>query len=533
MSDFLTLEVDHETSYIVDGKLSSKAYAEFKKALGYKPENFRWIKQSVIEGKIAKACQGVRSPAEREAIRSRIEGAMKDWDGTVTSVCYDKARCRCHNKKPYTHFPSGLLPKARQFFHEYNIKYTLVDIRKHAKKQSTLLKMSDAFELREYQQKVVEDACNKQRGVIKCATGGGKTGLSCNIIAELGVSPFIFFVTSKDLLVQAKNELQKFIVKDGEPLEVGMVGGGHTDIKDVTVMTVQTAIRALDAKYEKFDDEDNAKDTTNVDSIKADLKNYINDAKGIICDECQHWSARTCQVISDCTTSAHYRYGMSATPYRDMGDDIMIEACFGGMIANISASFLIERGYLVRPDIYFIDTPSGSSRYSSYQKIYKAGIVENSKRNKWIADLANRFYEEGKYPLVLVKTIAHGKALKELIPSSEFLHGSVTSKKRKDYIARMKDRDTGVTIATSIFDEGVDVRPLDTLILAGSGKSSTRALQRVGRVLRPYPDAENNIKQSATVIDFADSANYLKDHAKQRRKIYKTEPLFNIKDLRL
>jgi superfamily II DNA or RNA helicase len=90
----------------------------------------------------------------------------------------------------------------------------------------------------------------------------------------------------------------------------------------------------------------------------------------------------------------------------------------------------------------------------------------------------------------------------------------------------MRQRKASVTISTSIFDEGIDCRPLDTLILAGAGKSQTRALQRVGRVLRPYSG-----KNDAIVIDIEDHCKHLFSHSKKRRKIYSTEPEFDIETL--
>ena len=83
-----------------------------------------------------------------------------------------------------------------------------------------------------------------------------------------------------------------------------------------------------------------------------------------------------------------------------------------------------------------------------------------------------------------------------------------------------------MTLASTIFDEGIDCRPLDTLILAGSGISQTRALQRVGRTLRPYDG-----KEEATVIDFEDNCKYMLKHSRKRRKMYETESRFDIKYL--
>lgn len=55
---------------------------------------------------------------------------------------------------------------------------------------------------------------------------------------------------------------------------------------------------------------------------------------------------------------------------------------------------------------------------------------------------------------------------------------------------------------------------LSGLIIASGGKSSVRALQRVGRVIRLHKD-----KRKAVVIDFCDQAPYLRDHSEIRRDI--------------
>jgi len=88
----------------------------------------------------------------------------------------------------------------------------------------------------------------------------------------------------------------------------------------------------------------------------------------------------------------------------------------------------------------------------------------------------------------------------------------------------MQDGDLDVLVASKIFDQGIDIPQLDALILAGSGKSSARALQRIGRVIRNYPG-----KEKAIVVDFYDNCKFLREHSKARLKVYKTEPGFQIK----
>ena len=216
----------------------------------------------------------------------------------------------------------------------------------------------------------------------------------------------------------------------------------------------------------------------------------------------------------------------SATPWRDKGDDILIDACFGKCIADISASFLIKRGYLVKPKIYFskIDNMKGL-RKTSYANIYKQAIVDNEYRNAQIVSMARRFYESERKVLILVKQIEHGKLLEKLIPDSIFMHGGTGKKKRENHLDIMRQGLPQITIASVIFDEGIDCKPLDTLILAGGGKSPTRALQRIGRILRPYPG-----KIDAIAVDFMDDCKYMKAHSSKRASIYRTEEEFFIEE---
>jgi hypothetical protein len=76
----------------------------------------------------------------------------------------------------------------------------------------------------------------------------------------------------------------------------------------------------------------------------------------------------------------------------------------------------------------------------------------------------------------------------------------------------------------TIADEGLDVPTLSALILAGGGKSSIKAKQRVGRVIRlgsPY----------AYVFDFHDVGKHTKRHSESRIRILEQEPEFEVKTI--
>ncbi|MFA5759602.1 MAG: DEAD/DEAH box helicase [Clostridia bacterium] len=518
----IVLKLDNDVTY-VEGYLSPEIYEGFKKKLGYLPQDAIW--------KIKKQEKDIR---EAELSGKPVPDWKKNWDGRVSTVCYNYNHCRCGLKKDGMHFPTGLTSLAVSFFKERNYSVQIIDIRKKFEKTLNL-SMSSNFEKRDYQTEVVNKTDKTTRGIIKVATGGGKSSIAASIIARRGVSPTIFYVPSIDLLTQSKNELEKFIIDyNGENIKVGQIGGGKMDIQDINVMTIQTAVQSLGGVWVKYDDEcQNDEDIGWERDVKGkyqkEITKVIRDAKLIIADECQHWSSQTCQIISENSISALYRWALSATPKRDQEDDILIDACFGKTVANINASYLIKHKFLVPPVIRFFTIDNKfKTKKINYANIYKEAIVENIYRNRVIATAAENFLKEGRNILILCKQISHGKILEKMIEGSVFLHGEHSGKKRKEHLDKMRLGEPRVTISSVIFDEGIDVRALDTLILAGSGKSSTRALQRVGRILRPFTYPDGRVKKQALVLDFMDNCKYLQEHSKKRFRMYKTEPEFDV-----
>lgn len=479
--------------------LSSDLFIQIQQLMSYRPEGYEF------------------SPMFNKWI-TREGKKVRMWDGWRRQIWKNQKR---------TYFPTGLFSIAKDFLSKNNVQYQILDRRKKPAKE-LILSLSSAFENKDFQQNTISQSCLVQRGIIMIATGGGKTAISAGLIKELGVKPFIFFVTSIDLLIQAKESFQSFLLENGQPLNVGQIGGGVIDIKDVNVMTVQTAVRALGKKWDnklKFDSEDDD-DKTPIEQRKDDILRLLNTAKGCICDEVQHWRAETCQLVNRALHDVYYVYGASATPFRDDGDDLLVHACFGKKITEINASYLIKQNYLVKPSIKIVHIRNKPSPYRQWQQLYKDQVSENKEYNEIVSSVANAFIAKGRTVLVLVQQIAHGKALAELIPGSIFLSGKSTKTKRQEGIEKLRRKEISCIVGSSIWDEGVDVRCLDTLLLAGQGKSKVRAMQRIGRILRPFPG-----KNGATAIDFRIHQKYLLEHSIAREKMYRSEPEFSIEEI--
>lgn len=491
---------------ILNGTLTPSKWKELERKLSFRPQGYLF------------------SPAYNRLIYSK-EGKVvrRMWDGWKPQFWHGKKR---------TYFPTGLFSLVKEFLTENNIPFSVQDARE--KPDSNFgLEASEIYKYHPYQEDIIQKSCEVSRGIISAATGAGKTVIGSGIIARLNVAPFMFFVTSIDLLLQAKESLERGLLMEGRKMEVGQIGGGVVDIRDVNVCTIQTAVRALGAKWDKahkFDSED-TDDKTPIEKHKSEIREVITSAKGSICDEVQHWRADTCQLVARELKSAYYTFGMSATPFRDEGDDMMIQGCFGRKIAEISASQLIRDGFLVKPDIKMVHVRQKKSKYQQWQSIYKDQVTENEVYNGMIANIANAYINESRLVLVLVQQIGHGKLLESMIPGSIFLSGASPKKSREMGIKNLRNKYISCIVSTTIFDEGIDVKPLDTVLLAGQGKSKTRAMQRIGRIIRTFEHEDGTKKSKATAIDFCIHQKYLKDHAVAREKMYRTEPEFSVEDI--
>jgi len=448
-------------------------------------------------------------------------GEFGDWDGV----------CKLFWPSEGNKFYTGMMSVVRDILDKAGVEYSLED-RRQAPAQNlpyNLFSPKSPKEDRLYQNFTVNKCLKATRGIIQSATGAGKTYMVTKLIGGIKTSPFIFFVLSKDLLEQAQQCLS-----DCLNVSVGIVGDGQIDIQPVTVMTVQTAIRAIHWKDKNVDlnaykyDEDDSWDDATIDNAGSDQADavaaLIADAKGVYFDEVHHAAARTCQEVLEFAKGAYWRFGGSATPFREDGAEMMLQALFGKTLVSISASWLIKNGYLVKPYIFNIAVP-GNTSFMMYPSIYKERIVQNADLNNLVVALACKMESRNIPFLTLVQQYDHGESLKIRHNSIPFIRGDMPRKKRKQAIDDLKAGIIPGAIATTLADEGLDIERLGSAIIAGGGKSVTRCYQRVGRTLRTFPG-----KKRALVFLFHHKCKYLKEHGSRVRRLLAEEPEFSISD---
>lgn len=350
----------------------------------------------------------------------------------------------------------------------------------------------------------------------------GKTLVVSSLVAQFNI-PTIIYVIGIELLYQMRDTL-----KDAYGIEAGIVGGGICDTsKSVTIMTIWSAASAFDKKAQITENDTTGESNVKISGEnKKNIQRLVHSAQLFIFDECQYAASETLQFLHKVSVAAKHRFLFSGTPWRDTGDDILIEAVSGPKIYDINATRLINEGHLVPPDIHFVNVPVIRNVGKNYHDVYKKYVVENDDRNDLIIKAARKLVAGGKKVLILVVRVPHGDVLMEKLQEEfkvKFLDGAKSTKDRLESIKAMKDGKIDILIASKIFDQGVDIPELDALILAGSGKSSGRALQRIGRVIRKFEG-----KKKAIVVEFYDNCKYLKDHSEARIKVYGSEPGFNI-----
>jgi superfamily II DNA or RNA helicase len=405
-------------------------------------------------------------------------------------------------------FQTGLLPKVAEGLSKYRVEMEMDDNRVI----STVTLKPTTLPLYDFQREVVKGAFENTlwgtwwpRGVIKVSTGGGKTEMACAMIEMAGVST-LFFVHTKDLLHQTAERFKKY------GLDCGMLGDGiyETDNK-VTVATIQTLWGWL-----------NSDDKRKVEIALHVLKNTHQ----VFFDEAHLLAADVDKGNIFIQTAAHLpraymRWGLTATPFmKDEYSNQLLQSVTGGLLCDITNRQLIDTGYLAEGKVTMYNVPSHLSVPNSWPECYEQGVCMHNGRNDKIVELLKTMPQP---ILVLVTRVGHGEILerkaKEAGLNVPLVWGKHKSKERKKLIEQLKNGQCKAVIASTIWNQGVDIPQIKTLILAGGGKSPVATLQKLGRGLRLSKG-----KEHVEIIDFFDhSTRWLRNHSKSRKKTWMQE----------
>jgi superfamily II DNA or RNA helicase len=455
--------------------------------------------------------QGAEHTAAYRGFVNR-DGDFVKWDGFKKLLT------------PTLQFATGLVDRVQAFYKDAGKEIEVIDKRppKSVGVPKNILDNLKKIgkEPYPYQLEILNVIDKYDRGIIKVATGGGKSLIAALIAAKLGKKTIIY-VIGKDLLYQFHDFMSEAFDE-----KIGIIGDGKCEIHDINVASIWTIGQAIGMKkkvilLDSDDDEEEVSENKYVNILK-----MMKDAKLHIIDECHMSACETIQQVFK-KSSAEHIYGLSGSPWRDDGADLLIESILGKYIVNIAASRLIKEGYLAQAIIRFRVVPLypyGLERV--YPSVYKKYVVENDVRNGLVLNAAKTLVDKGYQTLVLFSSLKHGKILYDLFKGHmkcAILDGSNSKEEREKVKKDLMEHKIDCVLASKIFDIGVDIPSLSGLVIACGGKSTVKALQRVGRVIRKYPG-----KKFAVIIDFADQAPFLDTHSRTRYRIYTSEEGFDV-----
>lgn len=426
---------------------------------------------------------------------------MRHWDGTRSF--FDR-----RNKR----FLTGLLPRVEAAFRSEGIPFTVQNaptVQYDEKWDSKDIPSLHGVTLRDYQNRTILDFFNKKRGVLKLATGAGKTESAIAITAKANV-PTLFLTHRVNLLYQTANRFAKRIphLKD----KIGIIGDGEYNPNFITIATVQTLHSFIKKDMEV-------------------MKSLLSQFKLLIIDEAHRSGSKTFHETASLCTGASLRCALTATPFMkgNEEEDFYLEGIAGNVIANVSAGELIGAGVLAQPYFRFIPVNTPMDRkYTKWRDIYEFGIVKNIARNKLVVSQTMKLVEMKRKTLVIVHEVVHGKILEKVMRDmgikASYIDGQNTYSERDRALKALQSGKVDVVVCTNVFDEGVDVGEIGAVVLAAGCKSAPALFQRTGRAIRKKEDGNY-----AIIIDFLDLQHpKLLEHSVKRYNLVKNEPGFKI-----
>jgi len=337
----------------------------------------------------------------------------------------------------------------------------------------------------------------------------GKTEIAIGI-ATLLPCRFLFMVHRLDLLQQTAD---RYKLRTGRP--VGLIGDGQVDLPDDCQFVVAT-FQTMNAAVRRGREE---------------VLAILRSVEGLIIDESHCLPASTYIAVTNLAVEAYYRFGLSGTPMVKSPDRNMLTlGGLGPVIYRIRPDALMDIGLLARPTIRMVEVHQLCER-PTWHGAYTESIVQSKTRN---AAVVAAVAQAEKPALVFVQRVDHGRILEERLRRSglqvEFTWGEDDTAERRAAIQRLVRGDTEVLVCNVIFQEGVDIPSLRSVVVATGGASPVAALQRIGRGMRA--DAKTD-KTNFEVWDFADKGcgcrgahtgcRWLERHAKARAKAYRDE----------
>jgi len=344
-------------------------------------------------------------------------------------------------------------------------------------------------------------------GIVSAYTGWGKTVLGYHAAYVVGRKTLVI-TTKDDIYKQWIDGAQKFLGL--APHEIGEIRGDKCEVIGTKFCVAMIHSLSKDGKYPDW---------------------ITKDFGLVIFDEVHRVPAEQFSNVVD-MFPAKLRLGLSATPERADGKELLVLAHIGPIRAKTEAQLMIPKVLLFQsawecPKVLRTDPNTGARRVvriphepgktAHVEKI----LASDAARNHLLAELIHAAYEKNRQIVVFSTLHDHLRAMHrachEIFGISGrkmgFYIGAQTKAERE---AREREKVKPIIFTTyNMMGEGTSIDWIDTCLLAMPRSNVT---QPVGRIRREYPD-----KAQPVVMDVQDNDSpVFSGYAASRVKWYRS-----------
>lgn len=394
-----------------------------------------------------------------------------------------------------------------------------------------------------YQHDAIRDLLTFRGGILAAAAGSGKTIIAARVVEVILREAkaagkrlrLLWMAQTIEQVAQARNALQ--LVPDDlwHPDQLACLCWQGVDIAHGTVMH-------------------------NGERIP------LGEIDILVGDEC-HASADAYYAIARQCTAAHWRIGMSATPVRSDGAEILLRAAWGRVRGQVSSAAVIDQGFLVPAAVRWISIgeegalrpavdDAAEEEIEAYRRKWtdkmpmdqlekrvrgirsrfarQIVVTQNEEHHEEVARIARECLAEGHQVLVLVHERQQGREIRDRIPDSALAVSGMTKadgggRSRAEVMESARAGEIRCLVATSLADQGLDIPSLSCVVMAAGGtggKDGYLIQQRVARAQRAHGEkAQGLVVDLFHASDIATARQSWTRHRAYRALGFEIEPL--------
>lgn len=375
---------------------------------------------------------------------------------------------------------------------------------------TTSIDYSAFFDLRPYpfQQEILDQLTTERtlhhhsRNLLIAATGTGKTMISAfdyqRYKTKAGKAARLLFIAHRKEILQQAQACFRGILRDHNFGELWVNGNKPTNYEHVFA-----SIKSLNNQLDEI-------------SLSEDYYDFI------IIDEVHHIAASSYRPLLK-RFSPKILLGLTATPERMDGQDILPDFC-DKIAAEIRLPEALNRKLLCPFQYFGITDTTDISQVSwnngKYDSTELTQIYNKDQRVSQVLSAIQNYLTDPNdvKALCFCVSIEHAQYMAQKFSDvglkAKVLTGNTSPILREEIRKELENKQINYLFVVDVFNEGIDIPSIDTVLFLRPTESLTIFLQQLGRGLRLYPE-----KECLTALDFVGNARAEFDYESRFRAL--------------